>query len=273
MPSVMERLQTPATRSEVVGSGYLDKVVGAGTWDRDFRAYALVFILDGGGYYSDTTTPKRPVSAGDVLVLFPGKVHSYYNADQPSWTEIYLVLRGGIFEQLERDGVLDRNRPVVRPGLDKGLIEAFDEMHSALAVADWRETSALVARAHLLCTEVMRLDRERRPETGLASRACARLAESLDHPVDLARIASELGMGYERFRKFFATAVGMPPARWRQLKRVERARQLLVEGELPLAEIAEKLGYCDEYFFNRQFKSVTGLSPARYRRDFSRKSV
>lgn len=271
-PTIEERLLIPARRSEVVVSGYLDKRLadgtGDGTRDRDLRAYALVFVLDGGGYYSDETTPQRRVSAGDVLVLFPGKRHSYGNGDQPAWTEIYLVFRGGVFERLEQDGLLDRSRPVVRPGLDQGLVDGFDRMHAAVSRADWREAPTLVAQTHWLCAEVMRLDQARQPASDLAGRACALLADRLDRPLDLRHVARELGMGYERFRKFFADAVGEPPARWRQLKRVERARQLLVEGDLPLAAIAERLGYCDEYFFNRQFRRVTGLSPARYRRDF-----
>jgi AraC-like DNA-binding protein/quercetin dioxygenase-like cupin family protein len=268
--AIEERLRLPPTRSEVVTCGYLTKVQGHGTRDRDLRAYALVYLLDGGGYYSDETTPQRRVSAGDVLVLFPGKRHSYDNGDQPRWVEIYVVFRGGVFEQLEKDGLLSRERPVVRPGVDQALVDAFDGVHAAFTAGDWRSASSLVARTHLLCTEVVRLDQAAQPEAGEAERACALLGETLHRPLDLERVADRLGMGYERFRKFFTRSVGMPPARWRQLKRVESARRLLVEGDLPLADIAEQLGYCDEYFFNRQFKRFTGLSPARYRRDFSR---
>nr|MBA3708318.1 AraC family transcriptional regulator [Planctomycetota bacterium] len=36
----------------------------------------------------------------------------------------------------------------------------------------------------------------------------------------------------------------------------------------PLATISRELGYCDEFFFGRQFKRVTGLTPARFRREF-----
>ncbi len=269
-PTPLElRLQTPSRRSEIVGCGYLDKAKGTGTWDRDLGAHALVYLLDGGGYYRDDTTPERRIGAGDVLVLFPGKPHSYYSGDQPLWVEVWLVFRGGVFQQLEHEGVLDRDRPVVHPGLDQRLMDGFDSIHAGFGSGDVRDSPSLVARAHLLCAEVMRLDRAQRPEAGLVAQACARLADALDRPLDLERVAKGLGMGYERFRKFFAREMGMPPARYRQLKRIERARQMLTEDGAPLATIAERLGYCDEYFFNRQFKLVTGLSPARYRRDFS----
>ncbi len=268
--AVVDRLMVPATRSEVLGAGYLDKVPGKGCHDRDLRAYALVYLLDGGGYYADITTPERRVGAGDMLVLFPGKRHSYYNGDQPSWTEIWLVFRGPVFAQLEEEGLLDRARPVVHPGLDPTLMADFDALHAALARGDWREESTWVARAHQLIADAMRLAMAGLPQADLAARACAALGAAVERPKPLAHVAQELGMSYEAFRKFFVRAVGTPPAQWRQLKRIEHARRLLQEGAATLAEIAERLGYCDEYFFNRQFKRVTGISPARYRRDFGR---
>jgi AraC-like DNA-binding protein len=264
-----DAMVTGPPRSELVGIGYLNKGPGSGVTGRDLKAYALVYLIDGGGYFSDETQPERAVRSGDVLVLFPGKRHSYFNGDQPTWTEIWLVCRGGIFSQLEREGVLDRSRPVLHPGLVPALLEAFDGVHATLANGDWRDGPGLVARAHHLCTEVVRLDQAGKPDAGLAEQACALLADALHRPLDLRHVAGELGMGYEAFRKFFAHATGQPPARWRQLKRIELARRMLLEEPVPLAAIAQRLGYCDEYFFNRQFTRVTGISPARYRRDFA----
>jgi len=257
-------------RSEVVGCGYQSKARGVGCADRDLKAYALVYLLDGGGSFSDETTPERRVAAGDCLVLFPGKIHSYLNRDQPNWTEVWLVFRGGLFAQLESDGVLDRARPVLRPGLDQGLIDAFDAIHGISMRGDWREAHGLIARVHALCANVERLDLAAGPQADLTARACALLGESLHLALDLHQVAAQLGMGYEAFRKFFVAATGVPPARWRSLKRIEQARSLLLGESTSLAVIAERLGYCDEYFFNRQFKRVTGISPARFRRDFAR---
>jgi len=269
-PSTDTRSAT--VRSEVVGCGYQSKAIGVGCWNRDLMAYALVYLLDGGGCYADENTPERRVTAGDVLVLFPGLRHSYYNPDQPSWTEVWLVFRGGLFAQLEEEGVLERTRPVLHPGLDPAVIEAFASLHGDSANQDWRDGPGLVARVHQLCTDIVRRDHAQGPQADLAQRACALLGESLHLALDVHRVAERMGMGYEAFRKFFVAAVGEPPARYRQLKRIEQARRLLLEETIPLASIADRLGYCDEYFFNRQFTRITGISPARFRRDFARTS-
>lgn len=48
--------------------------------------------------------------------------------------------------------------------------------------------------------------------------------------------------------------------------RIERARHLMRESPLSLKQIAATLGYTDVYFFHRQFKAVTGLTPGQWRR-------
>jgi len=40
----------------------------------------------------------------------------------------------------------------------------------------------------------------------------------------------------------------------------------LGETNLPIKEIAERLGYNDVYFFSRQFRKQMGVPPAAYRK-------
>ena len=47
--------------------------------------------------------------------------------------------------------------------------------------------------------------------------------------------------------------------------RIDAARRMLRESEAPIARIALACGYCDQSAFTRQFKAVTGLTPAQYR--------
>ena len=49
-------------------------------------------------------------------------------------------------------------------------------------------------------------------------------------------------------------------------RRIEEARRLLLEGTMPLAEIAEAVGFDDYNYFSRVFKKRSGYSPTAYRR-------
>ena len=42
--------------------------------------------------------------------------------------------------------------------------------------------------------------------------------------------------------------------------------QLLIETELSVAEIADKMGFCNSNYFNKIFKQYMGVSPLAYRK-------
>ncbi len=47
--------------------------------------------------------------------------------------------------------------------------------------------------------------------------------------------------------------------------RIQTAKALLAELPLSVSDVADRLGYCDIYYFSRQFKDVTGESPTQWR--------
>ena len=53
-------------------------------------------------------------------------------------------------------------------------------------------------------------------------------------------------------------------------KTAPRARQLLVDTELPVSRIAELVGYADAAYFSRLFARRAGVSPSRHRSQFTR---
>jgi transcriptional regulator GlxA family with amidase domain len=51
--------------------------------------------------------------------------------------------------------------------------------------------------------------------------------------------------------------------------RVERSRELLELGRLPVEDVGYAVGYEDPTFFRRLFRRTTGMTPAAYRRKFA----
>ena len=46
-----------------------------------------------------------------------------------------------------------------------------------------------------------------------------------------------------------------------------QAQTLLVSSEMPLAQVADRCGFCDVYHFSREFKRTVGSPPATWRRN------
>lgn len=94
--------------------------------------------------------------------------------------------------------------------------------------------------------------------------------EHLDQPMhieDLARLAC-LHPNY--FIDFFKANVGIPPIQYVNNRRLERAKALLKNSEVPVTEIAKLVGLQNHYL-SRLFKQQTGLSPSRYRKFYKQK--
>jgi AraC-like DNA-binding protein len=264
------REATRSGRSQVLGAGWLrgkTQVVEP----RDYAVYALVFLSAGGGWYHDALHGRQAVAAGDVLCLFPGLRHSYGPVRPGDWSECWVGFAGPLFTQLEAEGLLDRRRPVLHPGADHDLIGRFDAVVSAIDRDGGISDPLLLARVHLLCAEVVdRADRRGgndRILAGILAGILAELAAELGRPIDLAALARRHGMGYDAMRRAVRRATGTTPGRWRNLRRIERAKEMLVDG-LDLDRIAQELGWCDRSFLTRQFTAIVGRPPAAWRRAF-----
>lgn len=97
-------------------------------------------------------------------------------------------------------------------------------------------------------------------------RAKEMLAADLSKDIPLLEVASACGLSLSYFSRAFKTATGTTPHCWRQTCRIERARELLHNGSLSLAEIAVRCGFADQSHFTRIFKRSTGHGPGAWRR-------
>lgn len=83
----------------------------------------------------------------------------------------------------------------------------------------------------------------------------------------LAQMAALVPLSPSRFHAVYKTMFGTTPTKDLIYAKVHCAKTLLRSNpELSLKEIAEQLGYNDQYHFIRQFKSVTGKTPGTYRK-------
>lgn len=82
---------------------------------------------------------------------------------------------------------------------------------------------------------------------------------------DMARIH---GTTLHAFSTSFASNTGISPKEYLNRRLNQEAIQLVINTDLKMKEIAERLRFTDEYYFNRFFKKMNGLAPAQYRRNF-----
>jgi transcriptional regulator GlxA family with amidase domain len=94
----------------------------------------------------------------------------------------------------------------------------------------------------------------------------------LDGKLSVTDLASESRLSPKHFTRAFRHTFGMPPYRYLLLRRVERAKKLLLLNQLSLAEVALRCGFAGQSHFNRIFAASTGRAPGAWRSDMGRRT-
>ena len=99
------------------------------------------------------------------------------------------------------------------------------------------------------------------------------LREHLDGEVKLARLAEECRLSVSHFARSFRTSFGTSAHRYLILYRIDIAKALLSETNNSLVEIAAQTGFSDQAALTRTFAAIVGATPAKWRREHSRRST
>jgi len=87
-----------------------------------------------------------------------------------------------------------------------------------------------------------------------------------DKPLRISDLSSKAGLSESRFFGLFRADTGFSPIGFFIRLRLLRACELLMNESLSIKQVAALSGYKDSFYFSRQFKSINGASPSRYRR-------
>lgn len=86
-----------------------------------------------------------------------------------------------------------------------------------------------------------------------------------DCAIGLSDLAKVAGLSRMHFAAQFRIATGYRPREYLLHQRIEHAKALLSNGEMPLAEIALAVGFSTQAHFSTVFKRITSETPARWR--------
>lgn len=78
--------------------------------------------------------------------------------------------------------------------------------------------------------------------------------------------ADELFLSVDHFSHLFTETVGIPPHRYMLMLKMTRAKQLLIQTDHSISQIAKFIGYGDPLYFSRIFKKHCNLTPMQYRK-------
>jgi transcriptional regulator GlxA family with amidase domain len=93
-------------------------------------------------------------------------------------------------------------------------------------------------------------------------------AERLAEPLDVGTMSRHAGVSLRTFARRFRAETGTTPLQWLLAQRVLEARRLLEATDLPVEEIAWRVGFGTAASLRDHFRRATATTPTAYRRSF-----
>lgn len=137
----------------------------------------------------------------------------------------------------------------------------------------FRESLGTALAARLLQRHNRRSLPMRDPQGGLSAwklkLVISHIEDNLERELPLAEIAKVAGVSVSHLKTLFRRSTGAPVHQYILRRRVERAKSLLQEGKLSIAQIAFATGFSHQSHLARHMRKILGVTPAVARKDLA----
>ncbi len=208
-----------------------------------------------------------PVRDNCLFLMTPKDFHKTENAVKPEAGSVIIQFteRAVDIKLLE----LLSAGPIVLYDLDQTTRDYIKELD---AVSESHSRFKNEYLSHLLCCLLIRII-ERGTCSASNSRksdpvirdAIAYILANIGSDITLTGIAEKYGLSPTYFSHLFHSCTGMPFKKYLTSLRIEYAKRLLEDGELPVIDVGYECGFYTPSQFVRAFKAETGEAPSRYR--------
>ena len=97
------------------------------------------------------------------------------------------------------------------------------------------------------------------------------LSNHITENIRLESLAAAAGYSLSRFKYKFKETIGITPAEYVTMQKIELAKRRLAEGDESITELAYNLGYSSSNYFCSVFKKMMNCSPQNYRLRYRKK--
>ena len=187
------------------------------------------------------------------------------------WVRVSYTIFGGM--DLLSFFNVPRVFPMEYAGEFKNLISALLEFEKDIETPLLKKAVKMQKILYELLYLVLELSKPRSDDfypIGVAQRfapALEYINAHFNEPVQVNKLAKLVGLSKSRFHKVFKQAFNISPTEYQLRLKIKESQKLLLFSDLNMAQIAEKNGYIDQFYFSRTFRKRIGQSPTQYRKE------
>jgi AraC-like DNA-binding protein len=251
-----------------------------------------VIICTRGTVFIQQDDERFEVTEGSFLLLLPGHTHRGYAISEQAVSFYWMHFKcRGEYEVLDEKAAVTLMNPLkINPSFgglaDSVLVPVFLQarnhdrltilfrqlLHSANScgytpcVLDYLLTIILME----LTQQSIDSAGEKTPEygDGRIDTMIEWLRINLDKEISVSELAERFNLDKDYLTRWFKSRTGEPVRRYINCMKMLRAKVLLCDSLLNVKDIAYSLGFKDEKYFMKLFKSYENLTPSEYRNSF-----
>jgi len=265
--------------------GFVEKDYSLGMHSQEF--YEINIVLSGSAIHR-IGEHDMTVGKGDVFIIPPNVDHGYAGGKgfdvyhllispkylEKNSAELKLLPAFSSFFRIDplmrvhtstkiHFALNDSELGVIMPTLD-GLTFHSREKSTESAIIAGGEALIVIAQLCAIYEKKGAKITAENTEDEAFLNSIAYLYENFDQTLTTDTLARIAQMSRTSYIARFKRITGLPPAKFQRQYRISVAKQLLSEGTLTQAEIAQEVGCCDISHFVRMFKAETGMTPFEF---------
>ena len=233
---------------------------------RTLPEHQVIYISRGKGIFESGPTGGKEITAGTIILLFPGVWHRYRPLAEVGWDEWWVSFNGEVIERLVQQRFFSPERAVLRTSLQDAILAPYKSLLARLQgeltgfphliAADTLEIlAAASATAESESAELIAHGPQEvfTVKDRVVAEAMRLIWEQSHRPMTIDGLARQLPITRRSLERRFRTAVGHGIHNEIVRCRLERARRLLLATNLSLKEVSSASGFSNTDSLGRAF--------------------
>ena len=230
------------------------------------REYYLIhYVTKGSGYY-EANGHKFFVSQGDIFVIYPNELITYYSPDvNNTWSFCWVGFSGKMAsEYLSMSGISRYTMSIKNMNFHSVISNCLSYIEENKGCISQVKLNAYILDG--LYSLSKEKTQHKLSPVEQVDRAVRYIEYNYMNAITTKDVTSYLSLERSYFYRIFKKYTGASPEQYIIKYRVKKATELIKFGTYSVSEIAEFVGIKDVYYFSRLFKKVMGISPSEYKK-------
>lgn len=234
--------------------------------------YVIHVVVDGKGML-DYRGKRWMIREGQMFILYPGEVTTYYADKDDPWYYCWIGFQGESAAKIVESIGFSSQTPVLSLKQSSHIEDVIRTMLAIKKVSldgQLRRSAGLLdILSDLIQERTVRAESEKTVSTFSYSEYAVRYINNhFSEKIRIQDLAKHIGISRSYLVKLMRQETGMSPQEYLIETRMRRASDLLSRSNDPVRNIAAECGYEDALAFSKVFKSRFGVNPSDYRAHF-----